>query len=135
MKKLLFGLSILGMVAMVSCKDAETKTEEATETEATGTEETTVTETETADATSAVEVPKFSNEEVQKFADDYAAYYADVIAVTKSGDAAKIAELQTKATEWATKTQSVMTKMSPDDAKKWGEFATALATSQANAAK
>ncbi|HEU4496654.1 MAG TPA: hypothetical protein VFR70_06350 [Flavobacterium sp.] len=138
MKKVLFGLSVIGMTAMVSCKkDEAKKTEETPATEVTATEETTETApeaTETA-ASSSVEVPKFSTPEMQKLADDYAAYYAEVIAASKSGDAAKMTELQTKGQEWATKTTSAMSKMTPEDAQKWSAFATALAQEQANAAK
>ena len=67
---------------------------------------------------------------MQKFASDYAKYTEDVIAAAKSNDAAKVAELQTKASEWATKSQAAVAKMTPEDAKKWSEFATALANAQ-----
>lgn len=135
MKKVLFGLSVIGMTAMVSCKKEEAKTEDAPATEVTATEETPAT-TETTEVTTAtVEVPKFSTPEMQKFADDYAAYYAEALAASKSGDAAKITALQTKGQEWATKTTAAMSKMTPEDAQKWSAFATALAQEQANAAK
>ena len=130
MKKVLFGLSVIGMSAMVSCKE-EVKTEEAPATEVVAVEETPAAEVTTA----TVEVPKFSTPEMQKFADEYAAYYADMIAVSKSGDAAKITELQAKSQEWATKATAAMSKMSPEDAQKWSTFATALAQEQANAMK
>ena len=130
MKKVLFGLSVIGMTAMVSCKKEEVKTEEAPATEVTATEETPA---ETTTAT--VEVPKFSTPEMQKFADEYAAYSAEAMAAAKSGDAAKITALQAKGTEWATKTTAAMSKMTPEDAQKWSTFATALAQEQANSMK
>jgi hypothetical protein len=135
MKKVLFGLSVIGMTAMISCKKEEVKTE-ATATETTATETPATEETPAEVTTTAtVEVPKFSTPEMQKFADDYAAYYAEVLAVSKSGDAAKITALQAKGQEWATKSAAAMSKMTPEDAQKWSTFATALAQEQANAAK
>jgi len=135
MKKVLFGLSVIGMTAMVSCKKEEAKTEDAPATEVTATEETPATETPAVTTTTTVEVPKFSTPEMQKFADEYAAYTAEAIAVSKSGDAAKITALQAKAQEWATKTTAAMSKMTPEDAQKWSTFATALAQEQANSMK
>lgn len=128
MKKVLFALSVIGLTAMVSCKKDESKVEEVTTTEVNSpTEEAPVVE-QTTETT--VAVPKFSNDEVQKLANEYADYYAQVLAATKAGDATKIKELQTKGAEWATKTQALAAKMTPDDAKKWAEFAQALATAQ-----
>ena len=136
MKKVLFGLSVIGMTAMVSCKKEEAKTEEAPATEVTATEETpAVAETPAETTTATVEVPKFSTPEMQKFADEYAAYYAESIAAAKSGDAAKITALQAKGQEWATKTTAAMSKMTPEDAQKWSTFAAALAQEQANSMK
>ena len=129
MKKVLFALSVVGLTTMVSCKKDEVKVEtESVDTTAVDTEAPVVEETKT---TTTVEVPTFSNDEVQKFASDYAKYTEDVIAAAKSNDAAKVAELQTKASEWATKSQAAVAKMTPEDAKKWSEFATALANAQA----
>lgn len=129
MKKVLFALSVVGLTTMVSCKKDEVKVEtESVDTTAVETAAPVVEETKT---TTTVEVPTFSNDEVQKFASDYAKYTEDVIAAAKSNDAAKVAELQTKASEWATKSQAALAKMTPEDAKKWSEFATALANAQA----
>lgn len=129
MKKVLFALTVVGLTTMVSCKKDEVKVEtESVDTTAVETAAPVVEETKT---TTTVEVPTFSNDEVQKFASDYAKYTEDVIAAAKSNDAAKVAELQTKASEWATKSQAALAKMTPEDAKKWSEFATALANAQA----
>lgn len=129
MKKVLFALTVVGLTTMVSCKKDEVKVEtESVDTTAVETAAPVVEETKT---TTTVEVPTFSNDEVQKFASDYAKYTEDVIAAAKSNDAAKVAELQTKASEWATKSQVALAKMTPEDAKKWSEFATALANAQA----
>ncbi|MFC6097152.1 hypothetical protein ACFPVY_10905 [Flavobacterium qiangtangense] len=135
MRKVLFGLSVIGMTAMVSCKKEEVKTEETPATEVTATEETPATETPAETTTATVEVPKFSTPEMQKFADEYAAYSTEAMAAAKSGDAAKITALQAKGTEWATKTTAAMSKMTPEDAQKWSTFATALAQEQANSMK
>lgn len=122
-------LSVVGLTTMVSCKKDEVKVEtESVDTTAVETAAPVVEETKT---TTTVEVPTFSNDEVQKFASDYAKYTEDVIAAAKSNDAAKVTELQAKASEWATKSKAALAKMTPEDAKKWGEFATALANAQA----
>lgn len=129
MKKVLFALSLVSLTAMVSCKKEEVKVEATTiDSTAVTTEAPVVEETTT---TTSVTVPTFSNDEVQKFATDYAKYTEDVMAATKSNDAAKITELQAKAAEWASKSQAVTAKMTPEDAKKWGEFVTSLANAQA----
>jgi hypothetical protein len=130
MKKVLFALSLVALTAMVSCKDKEKVETETTtvDTTATKTDAPVVEETTT---TTSVTVPTFSNDEVQKFANDYAKYTEDVMAAAKSNDAEKIKDLQAKATEWATKSQAAMSKMTPEDVKKWGEFTTSLAKTQA----
>ncbi len=134
MKKVLFALSVVGLTTMVSCKKDEVKVETET------TDSTTVAETEApvveeTKTTTTVEVPTFSNDELQKFASDYAKYSEDVIKAAQDKDAAKIAELQGKATEWTSKAQAAAAKMTPEDAKKWADFATALANAQAQAVK
>ncbi|HEX8574813.1 MAG TPA: hypothetical protein VF677_00820 [Flavobacterium sp.] len=130
MKKVLFALSLVALTAMVSCKDKEKVETETTtvDTTATKTDAPVVEETTT---TTSVTVPTFSNDETQKFANDYAKFMEDYMAAAKSNDAEKIKELQAKATEWATKSQGAMSKMTPEDAKKWSEFATSLANAQA----
>ena len=133
MKKVLFALSVVGLTAMVSCKKEEVKVEtETVDSTAVPTEAPVVEETET---TTTIEVPTFSNDELQKFASDYAKYTEDVIKAGQDKDAAKVAELQGKASEWASKSQATLAKMTPEDAKKWSDFATALANAQAQAAK
>jgi len=133
MKKVLFALSVVGLTAMVSCKKEEVKVEtETVDSTAVPTEAPVVEETET---TTTIEVPTFSNDELQKFASDYAKYTEDVIKAGQDKDAAKVAELQAKATEWTSKAQAAAAKMTPEDAKKWADFATALANAQAQAAK
>ena len=134
MKKVLFALSVVGLTAMVSCKKEEVKVETETKdtTAVTETEAPVVEETKT---TTTVEVPTFSNNEVQKLASDYAKYTEDVIKAGQDKDAAKVAELQAKATEWTSKAQAAAAKMTPEDAKKWADFATAIANAQAQAVK
>lgn len=82
-------------------------------------------------AEAASDVPKFSSPEVQALANEYGAFMKESMEAAKSGNAAKMQELQAKATEWATKTQAAAAKMTPEDAKLWGEYATKLATSMA----
>ena len=140
MKKLVFALGAVAMLSMVSCGKKETPAEKP----ATETADSTAQETaEPAAEEKAVEgvagalseVPKFSNEETQKFAEEYAAYYKEVLEASKSKDAAKIAELGQKGQDLAKSAQEKMTKMTPEDAKVWGEWAQKIATEVAAAAQ
>ena len=77
------------------------------------------------------DVPKFSNEEVQKFAEEYAAYYKEVFEANKAKDAAKLAELGQKGQDLAKSAQEKLTKMTPEDAKLWADWAQKIATEAA----
>lgn len=129
MKKVFLTLTVIGLVTLTSCDDtkkAEETTVENTEV-APETEPAVETEVETT-ATATVEVPKFSNGDVQKFADEYGAFYSEMIAAAKSGDQAKMQELQGKAVEWAQKSQEFTQKMTAEDMKLWSDWAQKLAT-------
>ena len=78
------------------------------------------------------DLPKFSSPEIQKFAEDYSAFINETAAAAKSGDVAKIQELTKKAQEWATKSQTEMAKMTPEDAKLWTEYYTKLSQKMMN---
>ena len=141
MKKLVFALGAVAMLSMVSCGKKETPAEKpATEETAKGGEATEQPAAEEKAAEGDVagalsEVPKFSNEETQKFAEEYAAYYKEVLEAAKAKDAAKSAELAQKAQDLAKSAQEKMTKMTPEDAKVWGEWAQKIATEVAAAAQ
>ena len=135
MKKLVFALGAVAMLSMVSCGKKETPAEQpATEETA---KEGEATEQPAAEGVAGAlsEVPKFSNEETQKFAEEYAAYYKEVLEAAKAKDAAKSAELAQKAQDLAKSAQEKMTKMTPEDAKVWGEWAQKIATEVAAAAQ
>ena len=70
----------------------------------------------------------FKDPEVQKYVDDYKAYIKEVTEVVSSKDAAKFAELGTKAQEWATKGQEVAAKLAndPEESKKLADEMTKL---------
>ncbi len=142
MRKLVFALGAVAMLSMVSCGKKETPaekpaTEEAAKegeaTEQPAAEGEKPAEGEAAGALS--EVPKFSNEEVQKFAEEYAAYYKEVLDAYKAKDAAKSAELAKKAQDLAKSAQEKLTKMTPEDAKLWADWAQKIATEAAAAAQ
>ena len=140
MKKLVFALGAVAMLSMVSCGKKETPAEKpATETADSTAQETAepAAEEKAAEGVAGAlsEVPKFSNEETQKFAEEYAAYYKEVLEASKAKDAAKSAELAQKAQDLAKSAQEKMTKMSPEDAKAWGEWAQKLTTEVAAAAQ
>ena len=129
------------MLSMVSCGKKETPAEQpATEETAKGGEATEQPAAEEKAAEGDVagafaDVPKFSNEEVQKFAEEYAAYYKEVLEAAKAKDAAKSAELAQKAQDLAKSAQEKMTKMTPEDAKLWADWAQKIATEAAAAAQ
>jgi hypothetical protein len=141
MKKLVFALGAVAMLSMVSCGKKETPAEKpATEAAADSTAQETAEPAAEEKAAEGVagalsEVPKFSNEETQKFAEEYAAYYKEVLEAAKAKDAAKSAELAQKAQDLAKSAQEKMTKMTPEDAKVWGEWAQKIATEVAAAAQ
>jgi len=141
MKKLVFALGAVVMLSMVSCGKKETPAEKpATEAAADSTAQEAAQPAAEEKAAEGVagalsEVPKFSNEETQKFAEEYAAYYKEVLEAAKAKDAAKSAELAQKAQDLAKSAQEKMTKMTPEDAKVWGEWAQKIATEVAAAAQ
>ncbi len=141
MKKLVFALGAVAMLSMVSCGKKETPAEKpAAEAAADSTAQEAAQPAAEEKAAEGVagalsEVPKFSNEETQKFAEEYAAYYKEVLEAAKAKDAAKSAELAQKAQDLAKSAQEKMTKMTPEDAKVWGEWAQKIATEVAAAAQ
>ena len=141
MKKLVFALGAVAMLSMVSCGKKETPAEKpATEAAADSTAQETAEPAAEEKAAEGVagalsEVPKFSNEGTQKFAEEYAAYYKEVLEAAKAKDAAKSAELAQKAQDLAKSAQEKMTKMTPEDAKAWGEWAQKITTEVAAAAQ
>ena len=140
MRKLVFALGAVAMLSMVSCGKKETPAEqpatEETAKEGEATEQPAAEEKAAEGVAGALsEVPKFSNEETQKFAEEYAAYYKEVLEAAKAKDAAKSAELAQKAQDLAKSAQEKMTKMTPEDAKVWGEWAQKIATEVAAAAQ
>ena len=141
MKKLVFALGAVVMLSMVSCGKKETPAEKpAAEAAADSTAQEAAqpaVEEKAAEGVAGAlsEVPKFSNEETQKFAEEYAAYYKEVLEAAKAKDAAKSAELAQKAQDLAKSAQEKMTKMTPEDAKVWGEWAQKIATEVAATAQ
>jgi hypothetical protein len=141
MKKLVFALGAVAMLSMVSCGKKETPAEKpAAEAAADSTAQEAAqpaVEEKAAEGVAGAlsEVPKFSNEETQKFAEEYAAYYKEVLEAAKAKDAAKSAELAQKAQDLAKSAQEKMTKMTPEDAKAWGEWAQKITTEVAAAAQ
>ena len=136
MRKLVFALGAVAMLSMVSCGKKETPAEKPATEEAA--KEGEATEQPAAEEKAAegvagafADVPKFSNEEVQKFAEEYAAYYKEVFEANKAKDAAKLAELGQKGVDFAKSAQEKLTKMTPEDAKLWADWAQKIATEAA----
>ena len=138
MRKLVFALGAVAMLSMVSCGKKETPAEQPATEEAAKEGEATeqpAAEEKAAEgvANAFADVPKFSNEEVQKFAEEYAAYYKEVFEANKAKDAAKLAELGQKGVDFAKSAQEKLTKMTPEDAKLWADWAQKIATEAAAA--
>ncbi len=136
MRKLVFALGAVAMLSMVSCGKKETPAEKPATEEAAKEGEATeqpAAEEKAAEgvANAFADVPKFSNEEVQKFAEEYAAYYKEVFEANKAKDAAKLAELGQKGADFAKSAQEKLTKMTPEDAKLWADWAQKIATEAA----
>ena len=129
MKKTIFILGAFAALSLASCKKEEPKTTETTpvanSTEAAET---------VGDVVESSDLPKFSNPEITKFAEEYNTYVKDMMAASKAQDATKIQELSAKAQEWATKAQTAMAKMTPEDQKLWTEYYTKLSQDMTNAA-
>lgn len=120
MKKIL--LTAVLVASLVACdKKAETTDSAPTETSNTETQatETQASNDSSADSSSSA---KFSSPEVQKVADEYATFVKEYVEAYKSGDATKIHDLAKKQQEWATKLQSSMSSMTPEDVKVWTEY-------------
>jgi hypothetical protein len=120
MKKLFAVLALVGV--MTSCKSKKKDEKKPEETTTTTPTDATTTPTD-ATTTATAGVPTFSDPEVQKFANEYGAFIAEYKAGMK--DPAKLAELSKGMTEWSTKAQSIGMKLanSPDEAKKWADWA------------
>ena len=126
----------LAVLFLVSCNNADSKKVETKDTVTTTDTQGGVAQTTTTETTTTTEVPKFSSPEAQQLADDYTKYVNEYVAAAKSGDATKIQELAGKQQEWATKTATALTKLTPEDAKLWSEYAQKLAAElTASAAK
>ena len=129
MKKSIFMLGALAALSLTSCKKDAPKT-----TESTATVGSTEAAAKVEDVVESSDLPKFSDPEITKFAEEYNTYVKDMMAASKAQDATKIQELSAKAQEWATKAQSAMAKMTPEDQKLWTEYYTKLSQDMTNAA-
>jgi len=136
MKKLFAVLALVGV--MTSCKDKkkdDPKPEETTTTTTTTTTDGTT--PATTDAVTTSDVPKFADADVQKYVDDYTTFAKGYMEACKSKDMTKFASISTSASEWASKSAAMATKLAanPEDATKFSNYMTKLATDMAEAAK
>lgn len=126
MKKTIFMLGAFTALSLTSCKKEEPKT--------TATTNATEAAAKVEDVVESSDLPKFSDPAITKFAEEYNTYVKDMMAASKAQDATKIQELTAKAQEWATKAQTAMAKMTPEDQKLWTEYYTKLSQDMTNAA-
>lgn len=127
MKKLVLSALFASALLVVSCQKKEPVVEESVTTEETVTTDP-VTETTTTETTTetTLEVPKFASSDMQKYAEQYTAYVQDVAQAAKEGNTTKVAELQGKATEWATNAQKAAANLTAEDAKLWADYSAKL---------
>lgn len=126
MKKMVLSAAIAALF-FASCNNADSKKVETKDTVTTTDTQGGVAQTTTTETTTTTEVPKFSSPEAQQLANDYTKYVNEYVSAAKSGDATKIQELAAKQGEWATKTAAAVSKLTPEDAKLWTEYAQKLA--------
>ena len=130
MKKLVLSALFASTMLVVSC-DNKKGVEETTTTETeTTVDPVTDTQTTTTTTETTLEVPKFSSPEAQKMAEEYTAYVKQSMEAAKSGDAAKISELQAKSAEWTKKQTELAAKLTPEDVKLWQDYYAKLAQQQ-----
>jgi hypothetical protein len=124
MKKLLFVLTIAGL--MTACKSKKADEKKPDETTTTPTAPTTTAATESTTTTAAAGVPSFSDPEVQKFANDYGAFMAEYKAGMK--DPAKLATLAKTLQDWTSRSKDIGMKLAtkPDEARAWAEWVLAF---------
>jgi len=81
--------------------------------------------------------PTFADADVQKYVDDYTAFVNGYLDAVKGKDMTKIQDLSMKATEWTSRSMDISKKLatSPDEAKKFSDYMTALSQKWADAAK
>jgi hypothetical protein len=126
MKKLLAVLVLAGV--MTSCKSKKSDEKKPDATTTTTTTDPNATTTTTTTTTTSSDVPKFSDAEVQKYVDDYTAFVATITDAYKSKNAAKIAELSSKMSDWSTRSASVGQKLAanPQEAQAFTQYVTKL---------
>jgi hypothetical protein len=136
MKKFFAMLAIAGI--LVSC-GGKKKADKPAEGDTTTTTTNTTTPTNSGDNTTPVNMgtPAFGDAEVQKYVDDYTAFVNGYLDAVKGKDMTKIQELSMKASEWTNRSMEISKKLaaSPDDAKKFTDFMSAMSQKWTDAAK
>jgi hypothetical protein len=126
MKKFFAMLAIAGI--LVSC-GGKKKADKPAEGDSTTTTNTT-TPTNSGENTTPANMgtPAFGDAEVQKYVDDYTAFVNGYLDAVKGKDMTKIQELSMKASEWTNRSMEISKKLatSPDDAKKFADYMTAM---------
>jgi len=132
MKRIL--LTVVLIASLVAC-DKKTEANATNENDTTTSGNVELNAPATPEETSAsTEIPKFSSPEIQKVADDYAKFVNEYAEAYKSGDTSKIQNLVSMQAEWATKLQSSMKNMTPEDLKAWTDYMQKLSQKMTDAA-
>lgn len=136
MKKLVLTALFASSIIVVSCQKKEAAIEEKITTET----ETTVdpasqTQTITTTTETTLEVPNFTSPDLQRYAKEYTAHMKQTIDAVKSGDNAKLSELEAKDAEWNRRGTEAQSNITAEDAKLWKEYQAKLSEQLATARK
>lgn len=129
MKKILLTATVLGVVALTSCKSEKEKvvenvTKTQTAIEETANDAVTAAQETTAEVASAL--PTFTSPEAASYAQKFSDYVGELKAAASTGDQAKLTELTAKAVEFQKELQGIKQNLSAEDAKKLQDFVTEL---------
>lgn len=116
MKKLLLLFTIVGLIAFVGCKNKAPKSQDKQDVKQ-------EVKDEVKEVVKDAGIPKFSSPEVTKGVKEWKNFMDEYIKAYEKKDSKKIQELANKQQEWTQKTQEWASKMTPEDAKKWSDFA------------
>lgn len=134
MEKLFVTLTLIGFIALASCKKDEISVQETTQQTMESIQDE-VEEGQTAESNLvsaskvAADIPQFSNGELQVFAQEYANYFEEIVQADNERDNEKLQQLTTEGMEWSKRAAEWTTKMDEQDAQKWLKWSSRLRTS------
>ncbi|QTV04763.1 hypothetical protein [Faecalibacter bovis] len=129
MKKIFLTATILGVVALTSCKSEKEKVVDNVNDTQTAIQETAndaVVAAQETTAAVASALPTFTSPEAAAYAQKFSDYVGELKAVAATGDQAKLTELTGKAVDFQKELQGITQKLTAEDAKKLQDFVSEL---------